>query len=229
MRGTAPDGRSHRADDPALLTWVHTVEVRSFPAGYQTYGPGALRLTPAECDAYCRPPVAQALGAQDVPETSCEVERYLADRRPQLRATPAALDSVLFLRRFGRTLREWLVVGRLTNASLGLLLAWRASNSVFGARLLSVPAGTGPWRRPSDAPLSGGSGHRESRLLHGGGWRRGNGDFTRETWGGGNTTTLPTCSRALPPLRLGRAATAREARALVGVKGHYSNPTAESA
>ncbi|MCN9240460.1 DUF2236 domain-containing protein [Streptomyces sp. RY43-2] len=31
VRGTAPDGTPYRADDPELLTWVHTAEVRSFP------------------------------------------------------------------------------------------------------------------------------------------------------------------------------------------------------
>ncbi|MEU5647451.1 oxygenase MpaB family protein, partial [Streptomyces milbemycinicus] len=126
VHGTAPDGRPYRADDPDLLTWVHTAEVRSFLAGHQTYAPRPLRLTPAECDAYYRQaaPVAEALGARNVPRTSLEAERHLARLRPQLHATPAALDSVLFLRRFGRTRRERLVVGLLTNASVGLLPDW---------------------------------------------------------------------------------------------------------
>ncbi|WP_374192931.1 oxygenase MpaB family protein [Streptomyces sp. MBT55] len=54
VHGTAPDGRPYRADDPDLLTWVHTAEVRSFLAGHQAYAPGPHRLTPAECDTYYR-------------------------------------------------------------------------------------------------------------------------------------------------------------------------------
>lgn len=47
VHGTAPDGRPYRADDPDLLTWVHTAEVRSFLVGYQAYAPRRRRLTPA--------------------------------------------------------------------------------------------------------------------------------------------------------------------------------------
>ncbi|MFB6814410.1 oxygenase MpaB family protein [Streptomyces sp. NPDC056347] len=126
VHGTAPDGRPYRADDPDLLTWVHTAEVHSFLAGHQAYAPRPLRLTPAECDAYYDKvaPMAEALGARNVPRTSLDVEHYLTRIRPQLRATPAALDSVLFLRRFGRTPRERLVVHLLMNASVGLLPGW---------------------------------------------------------------------------------------------------------
>ncbi|MDH6696734.1 oxygenase MpaB family protein [Streptomyces griseoviridis] len=126
VHGTAPDGRPYRADDPDLLTWVHTAEVRSFLAGHQSYAPRALRLTPAECDAYYRQvaPVAEALGAREVPRSSREVERYLARMRPGLRVTPAASDALLFLRRFGRTRQERLVVRPLMNASVGLLPDW---------------------------------------------------------------------------------------------------------
>ncbi|GED89743.1 oxygenase MpaB family protein [Streptomyces sp. 6-11-2] len=126
VRGTAPDGRPYRADDPELLTWVHIAEVRSFLAGYQSYAPQRLRLTPAECDAYYRQvaPVAEMLGAEKVPCNTREVERYLDRTRPQLRATRAASDSVRFLRGFGRTGRERLVVRLLMNAAVGLLPDW---------------------------------------------------------------------------------------------------------
>ncbi|HEY8984854.1 MAG TPA: oxygenase MpaB family protein [Streptomyces sp.] len=126
VNGTAPDGRPYRADDPDLLTWVHTAEVRSFLAGHQTYAPRPQRLTPAECDAYYRQvaPIAEALGARNVPSTTREVEDYFTAVRPRLHATQAAFDSVRFLRRFGRTRRERLAVHTLTNASTGLLPTW---------------------------------------------------------------------------------------------------------
>ncbi|MEU7328058.1 oxygenase MpaB family protein [Streptomyces parvus] len=126
VRGTAPDGRPYRADDPDLLTWVHTAEVRSFLAGHQAYAPRGQRLTRAECDTYYRQaaPVAEELGARQVPRTASDVEGYLTRMRPGLRATPAALDSVRFLRAFGRTPQERLAVRLLTNASTGLLPDW---------------------------------------------------------------------------------------------------------
>jgi uncharacterized protein (DUF2236 family) len=129
VRGTAPDGRPYRADDPELLTWVHTAEVHSFLAGYQAYAPRRLRLTPAECDTYYRQvaPIAEMLGAQGVPRDTRQVESYLALTRPRLEVTEAALDSVRFLRDFGRTGRERLVVGRLMNAAIGLLPDWARS------------------------------------------------------------------------------------------------------
>ncbi|MFI6347378.1 oxygenase MpaB family protein [Streptomyces sp. NPDC050560] len=146
VHGTAPDGRPYRADDPDLLTWVHTAEVRSFLAGYQAYAAGPLRLTPAECDAYYRQtaPMAEALGARGVPLTSGEAERYLTRMRPRLHATEAALDSIRFLRRFGRTRRERLVVGLLMNASVGLLPGW--ARSELGIHR-PAPVRTG-WDRP---------------------------------------------------------------------------------
>jgi uncharacterized protein (DUF2236 family) len=126
VHGTAPDGRPYRADDPDLLTWVHTAEVRSFLAGHQAYARRRSRLTPAECDAYLAQvaPVAEALGARDVPRSAAEVERRLTRTRPLLRATTAAVDSVRFLRGFGRTRRERLVARVLMNAATGLLPAW---------------------------------------------------------------------------------------------------------
>ncbi|MEV4452738.1 oxygenase MpaB family protein [Streptomyces mirabilis] len=126
VRGTAPDGRPYRADDPELLTWVHTAGVYSFLAGYQVYAPQRTRLTPAECDTYYAQaaPVAEALGAVEVPRSTREVARYLIRVRPELRVTPAALEALRFLRGFGRTGRERLVARLLMNAAVGLLPSW---------------------------------------------------------------------------------------------------------
>lgn len=126
VRGTALDGRAYRADDPELLTWVHTTEVRSFLKGYQAYAPRRLRLTAAECDAYYAQVarVAEELGATEVPRSVEAVERYLERMRPELCVTPAALESMRFLRGFGRNPRERWVTRLLMNGSVGLLPAW---------------------------------------------------------------------------------------------------------
>ncbi|WP_037574471.1 oxygenase MpaB family protein [Phaeacidiphilus oryzae] len=126
VHGTAPDGRPYRADDPELLTWVHTAEVYSFLRGHQVFAAGRSRLGAAECDAYFAQvaPIAEALGACGVPHSAGEAVRYLSAMRPRLRATPAALESVRFLRGFGRNPRERLVVRGLMNGSVGLLPGW---------------------------------------------------------------------------------------------------------
>ncbi|PYC68056.1 DUF2236 domain-containing protein [Streptomyces tateyamensis] len=124
VRGTAPDGRPYRADDPELLTWVHTAEVRCFLTGYQVYA--ATPLTPAECDRYLAEAtrVAERLGAAGVPASRAEVSAYLARLRPELRVTAPALEVLQLLRRFGRSRRERFAVRLLTNAALALLPAW---------------------------------------------------------------------------------------------------------
>jgi len=124
IHGTAADGRSYRADDPDLLTWVHTAEVSCFLAGYQAFSGTA--LTPKECDRYFAEVavLAQRLGARDVPHSMAEAARYLARMRPHLAATPAALEAVGFLRGFGRDALERLVTTVLMNGGIALLPDW---------------------------------------------------------------------------------------------------------
>lgn len=97
IKGTAPDGRPYRADDPHLLTWVHVAEVDSFLTAHQLFG--AARLTPAECDTYVAQAavVATQLGASDVPTTQAQLRARLRDFRSELTSTPAALDVARFL------------------------------------------------------------------------------------------------------------------------------------
>ncbi|MFJ9697718.1 oxygenase MpaB family protein [Kitasatospora sp. NPDC101183] len=144
ISGTAPDGRPYRADDPQLLTWVHTAEVSCFLAGYQAYA--ATPLTPAECDRYFAETVrvAERLGARDVPRSRAEVTAYLARVRPELKATPPALEVLRLLRGFGRSTRERAAVRMLTNASIGLLPPWaRTELAVRRPRLVHAA-----WDRP---------------------------------------------------------------------------------
>lgn len=97
VRGRAPDGRPYRAGDPHLLGWVHVAEADSFLSTFQAYGPQ--RLTPAECDEYVAQTAitAAALGVLDPPTTQAELAEALAAYRPELEATPAALEAARFL------------------------------------------------------------------------------------------------------------------------------------
>ena len=80
----------YRADDPHLLGWIHVAEVDSFLTAFQVFGSGP--LTPAEADDYVRQSgfVAEQLGVVDPPQTVADVDRLLADYRPELKLTPAA-------------------------------------------------------------------------------------------------------------------------------------------
>ncbi|KQV15946.1 hypothetical protein ASC99_28805 [Kitasatospora sp. Root107] len=144
IRGTTPDGRSYRADDPELLTWVHVAEVHCFLTGYQRLA--ATPLTAAECDTYFAEVaiIAERLGATAIPRSRAEVAYYLDRIRPELRVTPPALEVLRLLRGFGRSRRERLAVRLLTNASIDLLPGWaRAELAVRRPWLVRVG-----WDRP---------------------------------------------------------------------------------
>ncbi len=95
VRGVAPDGRPYRADDPALLSWVHNVEVESILIAYQRFGPG---LSRSESDQYVREMVrvGSAVGADQLPDTARELRQWVASV-PERKVTPAARRTVRFL------------------------------------------------------------------------------------------------------------------------------------
>lgn len=132
VHGFADDGRPYRADDPELLTWVHIAEVRCFLAGYEAFG--APPLTAAERDQYYweTARLARRLGADDVPETAAEVAAYLKRMRPELRATPAALEGIHFITSYGRSPQERAAIRILMNGAAALLPPWARQPLEFG-------------------------------------------------------------------------------------------------
>ena len=95
VRGVAADGRPYSASDPALLSWVHNVEVDSFLAAYRRYGPG---ISDADADEYVREMavLGRSLGADDVPETAAELSAWI-EAVPGLAMTKEARETVRFL------------------------------------------------------------------------------------------------------------------------------------
>ncbi|GLK86862.1 oxygenase MpaB family protein [Ancylobacter defluvii] len=85
VAGKDASGREYRADDPALLTWIHVAEVSGFLAAYRTFVDPS--MSEAEQDRYLREMtvIAEMLGARDVPVTSSAVDHYLCGMLPQLR------------------------------------------------------------------------------------------------------------------------------------------------
>ena len=86
VRGTLPDGRSYRADDPWLLAWVHVAGAVNFLDGWRRYvDPRASR---ADQDRYFAESgdVAALLGADPVPRTRTGAEQLLRQFRAELRS-----------------------------------------------------------------------------------------------------------------------------------------------
>ena len=82
VHGTLPDGTPYRANDPALLAWVHVTEATSFLNAWMRY---AEPLMPAaDQDRYFAEMarVGAALGADPLPHTRREAERLLEAMRP---------------------------------------------------------------------------------------------------------------------------------------------------
>ena len=97
IEGTTADGRRYRADDPHLLSWVHIAEIDSFLTAHQRFG--SRPLTPVEADQYVAQAagVARRLDAEAVPTTRAELTEMLESYRPELAATPAALEAADFI------------------------------------------------------------------------------------------------------------------------------------
>ncbi|MEO7787362.1 MAG: oxygenase MpaB family protein [Sphingomicrobium sp.] len=85
VQGSLPDGSAYRADDPALLAWIHVAGSLQFLDGWRRYGePG---LSAADQDRYFAEvaQIARMLGADSVPETRAAAEALVMRFRPELR------------------------------------------------------------------------------------------------------------------------------------------------
>ncbi|MCT2138169.1 oxygenase MpaB family protein [Dietzia cinnamea] len=95
--GTDHRGRPYDARDPHLLRWVHVAEIWSFLECHRLYG--REKLFASDRDDYVRQAARTGLmlGARGVPLTVRELEDALESYRPELEASPAALDARRFL------------------------------------------------------------------------------------------------------------------------------------
>ncbi|MGH9044135.1 MAG: oxygenase MpaB family protein [Acidimicrobiales bacterium] len=125
VHGVAPDGRSYSANDPELLTWVHSAEVYCFLAANQRFG--AQALSRSECDSYYRDwaHVALELGARWVPTDSEEMEAYLLRIRRDLCGGPQAISARDFLiRGVGAGVQDRAIHSLIIAAAIGILPGW---------------------------------------------------------------------------------------------------------
>lgn len=95
--GTLPDGTPYRANDPALLAWVHVTEATSFLAAWRRYAePGMGR---ADQDRYFAEmaEVGARLGADPVPRDAAAAQRLIAAGRAALRSDARTREVRRFL------------------------------------------------------------------------------------------------------------------------------------
>jgi uncharacterized protein (DUF2236 family) len=97
VTGVAPDGRPYAANDPHLLTWVHSTLVDSFLRAYQRYG--SQRLSAADADRYVaeQSVLAELFGAEPAARSVAELRAYFTAMRPELAGTSEARDTIRFL------------------------------------------------------------------------------------------------------------------------------------
>jgi uncharacterized protein (DUF2236 family) len=86
VRGLTENAEPYRADEPALLTWVHVTEAYGFLQGYRRF---AGRVPRVDADRYYDETrqIAEALGAREVPRTETEVDEYFVGVHTQLAFT----------------------------------------------------------------------------------------------------------------------------------------------
>jgi uncharacterized protein (DUF2236 family) len=98
VHGFTENGEPYRADDPALLTWVHVTEAYGFLQGYRRYA-GPVRC--ADADRYYDETrqIAEALGAREVPRTETQVDEYFVGVQTQLALTERSRTVLRILQR----------------------------------------------------------------------------------------------------------------------------------
>jgi uncharacterized protein (DUF2236 family) len=145
VTGELPDGTPYTANDPALLTWVHVAEARSFLTSYLRYrNPG---FPGARQDAYFAEMamLARRLGAIDVPETRRDVTAYLRAMQPELRCDARTRDVARTLLEQPATSAAAMPLQRvLLDAGVELLPDWAQTMHALRmpiARRLAVRAG----------------------------------------------------------------------------------------
>ena len=122
VSGTTPDGAHYRADDPALLAWVHVAGAILFLDSWRRYAEP--RMSASDQDRYFAEAalVARLLGADPVPVTRAEAEALIRQFRPQLGADARTRNfRDLILRAPARSLQEAPVQKLLMNAAVDLL------------------------------------------------------------------------------------------------------------
>ncbi len=151
VEGVLPDGTPYRANDPALLTWVHVAEADAFLRAHVMYRePG---MPGARQDRYLgeMAGLARRLGAGEVPATRRAVAAYFRAVRPALRHDERTRDVAAAL--LGQAAGGGVTGGLgqvVMNAGVELMPPWAAA--MHG---LNTPAARRPAIRAGASAAAG--------------------------------------------------------------------------
>ena len=141
VAGTLPDGRPYSANDPALLTWVHTVEADGFLRAHLAYREPGMSGTRQDRYLAEMADLARRLGARDVPENRRAVAGYYREVRPALLADERVreVSGALLAQAAGPGITGGL--GQVVmNAGVELLRPWAATLHGLATPALARPA-----------------------------------------------------------------------------------------
>jgi len=97
VRGTTPDGRPYRANDPVLLRWVQATALWGFVTAYDRW---VRPLRPADFDRLYAEGVtaARLYGVADPPASRAAVARLFRETAPTLEPSPIVTDFLRIVR-----------------------------------------------------------------------------------------------------------------------------------
>lgn len=97
VSGETPTGLPYRADDEALLTWVHATATWGFIEAYRRF---CAPLSAADIDRYYAESatIGALFGAPASPRSAAEMETLFAAMRPHLEASPIILEFLDIVR-----------------------------------------------------------------------------------------------------------------------------------
>lgn len=124
VSGLTPDGQPYRADDPALLDWVHATAGFGFVEAYHAY---VCRLSDAERDSFYAEGRASSrlYGALGAPASRQEIGMLFESMRAKLEPSPIVFEFLDIMRRVPLLPRPLArIQGLLLNAAVEILPQW---------------------------------------------------------------------------------------------------------
>jgi uncharacterized protein (DUF2236 family) len=140
VNGTLPDGTPYRANDPALLAWVHLTETTTFLDAWMRYAEPGMSLRDQDRYYAEMAQVGQALGADPTPVTRAQARRQMEATRPQMRTDERTREVArLVLHQQAATPLAEPLQALTMQAGIDLLPAWARRMHGFQAPGLRRP------------------------------------------------------------------------------------------
>ncbi len=124
IRGTDLEGLPYVANEPALIRWVHLVEVTSFLAAYQHLAKQP--LSPQDCDQYIAEMarVGHLLGAVDLPLTNASAQAELLGYADALRFDARAQEILRVIQSYPVDLLDKPWMALILTCAFDLMPPW---------------------------------------------------------------------------------------------------------